>query len=173
MEMYLEHLETSEYSINYRNRIKSAVSSFARWLMDEKGLLQQNPTRGVEIPPQPLLAPRELTQDQRYVLRNLVEQREKSLRGKALFVLGFWAGCRVSDVSWLMIKDAHVGKKIGWLHVGYKNKKSRDIDLLNQARRPLFDFLNDGRVKKDSPYVFTSQRSDRLLRQVYIIGSEI
>lgn len=162
MEMYLENLETNGYSINYRNRVKSAVSSFARWLMDEKGMLEKNPVRGVEISPQPLLAPRELSQDQRYVLRNLVEQRENSSRGKALFALGFWAGCRVSNVSWLMMKDAYVGPKIGWLHVGYKNNKGRDIDLVNQVRNPLFEFLKDKRSKKDSQYVFTSQRSDCL-----------
>ena len=162
MEMYLEELEANEYSINYRNRVKSAVSSFARWLI-EKGLLQQNPTQGVEIPPQPLLAPRELNRDQRYVLRTLVEQREKSFRGKAMFALGYWAGCRVSDVSWLMTKDAHVGSKIGWLHVGFKNNKARDIDLVNQARRPLYDFLEEKQKKEeDSPYIFTSQRADRL-----------
>ncbi|WP_373894769.1 tyrosine-type recombinase/integrase [Virgibacillus sp. CBA3643] len=160
LDVYLEELE-AEYSINYRNRIKSAISGFSNWLI-EKGLLQQNPARGVEIPPQPLLAPRELSQDQRYVLRNLVEKKEKSLRGKALFALGYWAGCRVSDVSWLKMKDVHVGKKVGWLHVGHKNKKGRDIDILNQVRRPIHDFLEDEKQKKDRPYVFFSQRSDRL-----------
>src|SRR5699024_9428023 len=70
MEMYFEELASNEYSINYRNRVKSAVSSFARWLIAH-GLLQQNPTQGVEIPPQPLLAPKELNQGQRYVLRTL------------------------------------------------------------------------------------------------------
>src|SRR5699024_3456333 len=80
VEMYLEVLEDNEYSINYRNRVKSAVSSFARWLI-EKDLLQQNPAQDVEIPPQPLLAPRKLSQDQRYILRTLVEQRENSFRG--------------------------------------------------------------------------------------------
>ncbi|MFD1362806.1 tyrosine-type recombinase/integrase [Lentibacillus salinarum] len=161
MEMYLEELEANEYSINYRNRVKSAVSSFARWLI-EKGLLQQNPTQGVEIPPQPLLAPRELSQDQRYVLRTLVEQREESFRGKAMFALGYWAGCRVSDVSWLMKNDVHVGPKVGWLRVGFKNNKAREIDLKNQARRPLFDFLEKGKRKKNSHYIFTSERAVRL-----------
>src|SRR5699024_11789347 len=59
MGMYLEDLEANEYSSNYRNRVKSAVSSFPRWLI-ENDLLQQNPTQGVESPPQHLLAPREL-----------------------------------------------------------------------------------------------------------------
>ncbi len=74
----------------------------------------------------------------RFVLRNLVEKGE-DLRGQALFALGYWAGCRVSDVAHLLTEHAHVGPKIGWLHVGHKGEKFRDIDLLNEARRPLYD----------------------------------
>ncbi len=39
--------------------------------------------RGVSIPAQALLAPRELSEDQRYVIRDLVE-READVRGKAV-----------------------------------------------------------------------------------------
>src|SRR5699024_8770829 len=84
---------------------------------------------------------------------------EESFRGKAMFALGYWAGCRVSDVSWLMKNDVHVGPKVGWLRVGFKNNKAREIDLKNQARRPLFDFLVKGKRKKNSHYIFTSERT--------------
>jgi site-specific recombinase XerC len=70
--------------------------------MKEKGLLQRNPTRGVDLPSQQVLAPRELSEDQRYTLHSLVEQ-EGDRRGTAIFALGYWAGCRVSDVSWLQV----------------------------------------------------------------------
>ncbi len=136
VEMYLAYLEREGYSINHRARVKSTISSFARWLMEEKGLLQRNPARGVDIPPQQALAPRQLSEDQRYILRSLVEQ-EGDRRGSALFALGYWAGCRVSDVSWLQMAHTHVGPKVGWLHVGYKGGKWRDIDLINEARKPL------------------------------------
>ena len=53
------------------------------------------------------MAPRELTEDQRYVLRNLVE-RHADLRGQAIFALGYWAGLRVSDVSWQLMEDTHI-----------------------------------------------------------------
>jgi len=43
--------------------------------------------RGVSIPAQALLAPRELSEDQRYVIRDLVE-READARGKTAFALG-------------------------------------------------------------------------------------
>src|SRR5258707_15373685 len=90
----------------------------------EKELLRRNPARGVELPPQPLLAPRELSADQRYVLRGLVERQEDA-RGEALFALGYWAGCRISDVAWLRIEHLHIGPKVGWVHVGYKGGKTR------------------------------------------------
>jgi integrase len=84
------------------------------------------------------------------------------LRGEALFALGYWAGCRVSDVAHLLVEHTHVGPKIGWLHVGYKGGKFREIDLLNQARRPLFEYLEHGGRDSESPYVFTSQRNQQL-----------
>ncbi len=33
----------------------------------------------------------------------------------ALFALGYWAGCRVSDVSWIMVENCHVGPKADWV----------------------------------------------------------
>ena len=159
VEVYLASLEREGFSLNHRARVKSTISSFARWLMEEKGLLQRNPTRGVDLPSQHVLAPRELSEDQRYILRSLVEQ-EGDRRGAAIFALGYWAGCRVSDVSWLQMSHAHVGPKVGWLHVGYKGGKWRDIDLMNEARKPLYEYLKAS-GDADRTYVFTSQRSER------------
>jgi site-specific recombinase XerD len=163
VEVYLAYLEREGYSINHRARVKSTISSFARWLMEEKELLQRNPTRGVDLPPQQALAPRQLSEDQRYILRSLVEQ-EGDRRGAALFALGYWAGCRVSDVSWLKMAHTHVGPKVGWLHVGYKGSKWRDIDLINEARKPLYEYLRAS-GDADRLYVFTSQRSERLTEE--------
>jgi len=83
VEMYLASLEREGFSLNHRARVKSTISSFARWLMEEKGLLQRNPTRGVDLPSQHVLAPRQLSEDQRYILRSLVEQ-EGDRRGAAI-----------------------------------------------------------------------------------------
>jgi site-specific recombinase XerD len=161
IEIYLAELEAAGTSISHRTRVKSVISSFARWLIEEQGLLQRNPARGVSVPAQPLLAPRQLTPDQRFVLRSLVE-RANDMRGEAVFALGYWAGCRVSDVAWLRLEHAHLGPKVGWLHVGYKGGKVRDIDLINAVRRPLVEYLQYGGRDQSSPYLFTSQRHMRL-----------
>src|SRR2546429_8577330 len=157
VELYLSHLEQEGLSLNHRARVKSTISNFANFLIEEKGLLQRNPTRGIDLPSAPLLAPRELSKEQRAILRSLVEQ-DGDRRGAALFALGYWAGCRVSDVSWLQMAYYHVGPKVGWLRVGYKGGKWRDIDLMNQARKPLYDYLH-ACGDADRIYVFTSQRS--------------
>ena len=52
VEVYLATLEQEGFSLNHRARVKSTISSFARWLMEEKRLLQRNPTRGVDLPSQ-------------------------------------------------------------------------------------------------------------------------
>jgi integrase len=137
------------------------VAHVDRTALEEKELLRRNPARGVQIPAQAGLAPRRLDDDQRYVLRELVERADDP-RGIALFALGCWAGCRVSDVSWLRLEHTHIGPKTGWLHVGYKGGKARDIDLPNDARKPLATYLQHGGRDPQSPYVFTSQREERL-----------
>jgi site-specific recombinase XerD len=161
IEVYLNALEEAGYSISHRVRMKSVLSSFCQWLIDEHGLLKRNPTRNIEIPAQQVLAPRILSNGQRLILRILVQQAE-DLWGEALFALGYWAGCRVSDVAHLLMNHTHVGPKVGWLHAGYKGGKFRDIDLINQARRPLFEYLQHGGRDPESSYTFTSQRNQQL-----------
>lgn len=112
VEGLLLELEACGHGPSHRARAKSAISGFCVWLIEEKGLLRKNPTRAVEVPATQVLAPRRLSPDQRYVLKNLVE-REGSLRSAAIFALGYWAGCRVSDVSWLTVETCHVGPKVG------------------------------------------------------------
>ncbi len=161
VELYLSWLKEQGYSVSHRTRVKSVINQFCQWLIEEKEVLRRNPTRGVEIKVQQTLAPRILSPDQRFILRTLVE-KDEDLRGKAIFALGYWAGCRVSDIAHLRVEHAHIGPKIGWLHVGHKGEKFRDIDLLNEARRPLYDYLRHGGRDQSSPYVFTSQRNDQL-----------
>src|SRR5258707_759209 len=76
VETYLASLEEEGYSVSHRARTKSVLSSFCQWLIDEHGLLKRNPTRGLELPPQQVLAPRMLSDEQRSILRMLVEQAE-------------------------------------------------------------------------------------------------
>src|SRR2546421_372470 len=163
IEQCLAHLEQEGLSLHHRARVKSTISNFAQFLIEEKELLQRNPTRGIDLPPLPLLAPQELSDEQRSILHALVEQANDP-RGAALFALGYWAGCRVSEVSWLEMAQTHVGPEVGWLHVGHDGSKRRDIDLMQEARQPLYAYLQ-ARHDTERNYVFTSQRSERLTEE--------
>jgi site-specific recombinase XerD len=163
VEQYLTHLEQEGLSLSHRARVKSTISNFAQFLIEEKGLLQRNPTRGIDLPPVPMCAPQQLSQEQRSILRSLVEQ-DGDRRGAALFALGYWAGCRVSDVSWLEMAHTHVDLEKGWLQVGNKGGKERTITLLNKARKTLYDYLQATRDTART-YVFISQRSARLTEE--------
>src|SRR3989442_3843782 len=87
IELYLSHLRDQGYSVSHRGRVKSVLSGFCQWLMEEKEAIGRNPTRGIKVPTQQILAPRVLEPDQRFVLRTLVDQDE-DLRGKAIVALG-------------------------------------------------------------------------------------
>src|SRR6266566_6962488 len=163
VEKYLRRLEQEGLSLTHRARVKSTISNFANFLIEEKGLLQRNPTRGIELPALPPLAPHELSPEQRAILRALVEQ-EGDPRGAALFALGYWAGCRVSEVSWLEMAQTHVGQEEGWLRVGEQGSKGREIDLMHEARQPLYAYLQVTR-DPERTYVFPSQRSERLTEE--------
>ena len=64
--------ELTGMSVSHRERVKSILSSFAEWLIDE-AFITRNPTRGIEFPAQQLLAPRELETSQCYILKELIE----------------------------------------------------------------------------------------------------
>jgi len=72
--IYLEQLQAAGYSRSHCARVKAVISGFARYLIEEPGVLRRNPTRGVSLPPAAALAPRELSIDQRFVLRSLAER---------------------------------------------------------------------------------------------------
>lgn len=163
VERYLTGLAAQGYSPSHWKRVKSVISHFCQWLIEDKAVLRHNPTRGlvIEIPDTPSpAAPRVLTPIQRLALLNLVKQEDR--RGKTLFTLGYWVGCRVTDIVELRLVDAHIGAKSGWLHLGGEGVKARDIDLVNEARRVMYDYLQHRERAEDSPFVFVSQRGPRL-----------
>jgi site-specific recombinase XerD len=163
VEQYLAYLKQEGFGLHHQARVKSSISTFANYLIEEKGLLQRNPTRAIELPPMPPPAPQPLSPRQRSLLRLLVRQAGDR-RGAALFALGYWAGCRVSEISWLTMAQTHVGPQQGWLYIDHDGRKGREIDLLPQACKPLYAYLQ---ATRGTPriYVFVSQRSERLTEE--------
>jgi site-specific recombinase XerD len=161
LKSYITHLEVKGYSAAHLARVKSAINGFACWLIESKGILRSNPTLGLSIPQQPFQENSELSQLQREILQKLVLVDGKK-RSIAIWALGYWAGCSVSDIAWLMNSDTHLNQKQSWLRVGHKTGKVRDINLRVEAQQPLFEYMQSGERNYDSPYSFTSQRHERL-----------
>lgn len=163
IEHYLSSLASQGYSFAHRKRVKSVITHFCQWLVDERRMLTLNPARGVKSVQPPASSPpspRTLSPQVRVILHNLIKQDD--LRGQALFALGYWAGCRVIDLTHLLVEHTHVGGRSGWLRLGELSSKVRDIDLVNEARGPLYAYLQKRARDESSPYVFTSQRNARL-----------
>lgn len=163
IEGYMDALAAKGRAPRTRSQTLTALRRFCRWAMAE-GMLSHNPANRITRPTVVATAPRELTDEQRYVLKQRVEA-EQSLRLTAIFALAYWAGLRISEIANLRYADCQVNQRAGVISViDGKGKKSRTLDLHNKARRALDDYLREPADSQDardpeSEYLFTSQRA--------------
>ncbi len=137
---YLDALSAADRAPRTRSKALSAIRRFCRWAMDE-GLLQRNPAAQIQRPVVASLAPTELTEDQRYVVKTLVEQ-SGSRRLTAVFALAYWAGMRISEIASLRLGQCEINRRAGTVTIlDGKGGKTRTLDLHNEARRALYTFL--------------------------------
>jgi site-specific recombinase XerD len=152
-----------------RSKALSALRRFCQWAVDE-GYLRRNPARSMERPTVVAVAPTELSEDQRFVLKQLVAQ-QASARFAAIFALGYWAGLRISEIAQLRMDQCTINQRAGTITlVDAKGGKTRTLDLHNMARRALYDYLYPTKAHelerdRESIYVFTSQRAAWLRQQ--------
>jgi len=166
---YLDALKSRGAAPRTRSRAIAALRRFGQWAVDE-GYLRRNPARQLERPTVVALAPTELSGKQRFVLKSLVE-RLASPRLTAIFMLGYWAGLRVSEVATLRIDHCQVNQRAGTITLlDAKGSKTRTLDLPNAARQALWAYLHPeaphaDQRDPDSLYVFTGQRAAWLREQ--------
>ena len=169
IEGYLDVLAAKGRAPRTRSQALTVLRRFCRWAMGE-GLMSRNPANRIARPTVVATAPRELTDEQRYVLKQRVEA-EQSTRLAAIFALAYWAGLRISEIANLRHADCQINQRAGVITViDGKGKKSRTLDLHNKARRALYDYLQEPPGSRDardpeSEYTFTSQRAAWLRRQ--------
>src|SRR5216684_6779017 len=82
---YMDSLQSAGRAPRTRSKALSALRRFCRWAMDE-GHLRRNPARLMERPTVVAMAPTELSEKQRFVLKQLVEQHA-TRRFAAIFVV--------------------------------------------------------------------------------------
>jgi site-specific recombinase XerD len=77
IERYLFDLSSQGYSYAHCKRVRSVITHFCQWFVDEQRMLPQNPARSVKLAqssaPGPT-PPRTLSPQQRSILQNLVKQ---------------------------------------------------------------------------------------------------
>jgi site-specific recombinase XerD len=166
---YMDALKLAGRAPRTRSKVLSALRRFCQWAMDE-GYLRRNPARSMERPMVVAVAPTELSEKQRFVLKQLVAQHA-SRRFEAIFALGYWAGLRISEIAALRLDQCRINQRAGSITlVDAKGGKTRTLDLHNMARRALYDYLfpecsQDRERDQESVYVFTSQRAAWLRQQ--------
>ena len=160
---YMDFLVTVNRAPRTRSKALSALRRFCQWAVDE-GHLRRNPARAMERPTVVAVAPTELSEKQRFVLKTMVEQHATP-RFAAIFALGYWAGLRISEIAALRLDQCTINQRAGSITlVDAKGGKTRTLDLHNMARLALYDYLYPSvpqELERDpeSPYVFTSQRA--------------
>jgi integrase len=133
---YMDFLQRAGRTPRTRSRALSALRRFCRWAMDE-GYLRRNPARLMERPTVVTMAPTELSEKQRFVLKQLVEQHT-TRRFAAIFALGYWTGLRISEIATLRIDQCQINQRAGSITLlDAKGGKTRTLDLHNLARRAL------------------------------------
>src|SRR6266581_1353275 len=159
---YMDYLVTVNRAPRTRSKALSALRRFCQWAVDE-GHLRRNPARAMERPTVVTIAPKELSDKQRFVLKTMVEQHATP-RFTAIFALGYWAGLRISEIAALRLDQCTINHRAGSITlVDAKGGKTRTLDLHNMARRALYDYLYPAAPQQlerdpESAYVFTSQR---------------
>jgi site-specific recombinase XerD len=119
----------------------TVLRRFCRWAMGE-GLMSRNPANCITQPTVVATAPRELTDEQRYVLKQRIEAEQS--RMTAIFALAYWAGLRISEIANLRHANCQINQRAGVIIViDGKGKKFRTLDLHNKARRALYDYLQE------------------------------
>lgn len=132
MRGYMDALQQAGRAPRTRSKALSGLRRFCRWAMDE-GYLRRNPARSMERPTVVALAPTELDEKQRFVLKQLVEQ-QTTLRFAAIFALGYWAGLRISEIARLRLDQCQVNQRAGSITLlDAKGGKTRTLDLHNMG----------------------------------------
>jgi site-specific recombinase XerD len=166
---YMDSLSAANRAPRTRSKALSALRRFCQWAVDE-GYLRRNPARSIERPTVVAVAPTELSDKQRFVLKAMVEQHATP-RFAAIFALGYWAGLRVSEIATLRLDKCTINQRAGSITlVDAKGGKTRTLDLHNMARRALYDYLYPATPQElerdlESLFVFTSQRAAWLRQQ--------
>ena len=141
---------------SHLKRVRSVLNGFCLWLIAQ-GELEIAPARGISLPAKPSGFARRAHRNSSARPSLPLSSGDAGLRGKAIFSLGYAAGCRVSEISHLLLEHTAVNAREGRLRLGIPGRAERTIILAGEAREALYAYLISGK-RAQSAYLFTSQR---------------
>ncbi len=89
---YIQYLNENNYAVRTQTKLLTILGRYSNWAVSEN-LLASNPVSHIERPVIVQGSPRELDEEQRDILKNMIEV-QCTLREQVIFALGYWAGMR-------------------------------------------------------------------------------
>jgi integrase/recombinase XerC len=164
---WLSNRHLQSYHMRSTARAMSSLKSFFRFLQKQK-IIDDHPIFEMQPPKRKRTLPRPLSVDQALDLVNSIDQISDSvwigLRDKALFMLIYSAGLRISEALSLNIQDCHGGD---YLTIKGKGGKFRKVPFLENVKQQIQIYLEKMPFgeEKTSP-LFVGMRGKRLQRAV-------
>jgi len=150
-------------------RAQATLRAFFRFLRSE-GLLQANPTDGIDTPRVERRLPRSLSIDEVGLLLEAPDTRKPlGARDAAMLELLYATGIRVSELITLKVESVNL--EIGYLVCMGKRSKERMVPVGRDAARRVQMYLREARArilgKRQSDLLFITARGGRLTRQAF------
>lgn len=159
------------------NRKLASLSAFCTWAQ-EAGIIESDPTKGIQGVGEVEVGPRWLHRKAQYaLLRELQKAQQlaasraggetdhpavrKAVRDAAVVALMLHAGLRVGELAVLTIKDITLNDRSGQVAVRGKGDKRRTVPLNADARKALKAWL-EVRPSEAEGCLFIGQRGDSL-----------
>ena len=114
-----------------------------------------------------------LSRQQIEAVSDQIGKRRHGLRNQVIFLLSVRAGLRAKEIAslkWAMVVDAdgEIGATINLTNDASKGQSGRIIPINRQLRQTLLQHYQTVRDECGSPYVVTTERSDRTSAQAIV-----
>lgn len=165
---YLIYLSEKGDGASTRSNKISSLKTFFKWLINEEGVLKDNPTDGIEPIKKPKRVPKYFSIEDIKKLMNSVKSRNQ-LRDKAIVGLALLTGLRRFELVGLNVDDVK-NNNILRIKKG-KGDKERHVCLSPVASQLLNDYLKIRQGSEDTA-LFLSEEKRRLVPETinYIVS---
>lgn len=159
---FLSYLHTKKASSATIARALSSLRVFIKFLIKE-GIIQENLCESLEPPSVWQTIPKVLEQKQITALLSAIDTNStRGLRDKAIFLLLYACGLRVSELCGLQIKDL----SNTWVRIKGKGGKERLIPIAKKALDAIDLYLASRTSKeKESAFLFVGKNGKKICRE--------